>query len=846
MKTHPPHRDLLIDHLPNFLRRSKEIAYVHRRGYRTFRWSYREIAETATRFSRELEHRGIGKGERVVLWGENCAEWVAAFFGCLLCGVVVVPMDEIATAGFAMRVASQVEAKLIVCSPSKESSVEGFPSLLFDDLVEAVAGHSAAPMRAETISPGDPVEIVFTSGTTAEPKGVVISHRNILSNLEPVEIEIEKYRRLERPFHPIRFLNLLPLSHVFGQFMGIFIPQLIGGTVIFHHSLNPAEVLRAIKRERVSVAVTVPRLLETLRDKLERDIELAGRSEWFQRQFRQAEGERFIGHWWRFRKFHRQFGWKFWAFVSGGAVLNAETETFWDRLGFAVIQGYGLTETSSLISVNHPMKLGKGSIGKTLPGYEVRLDSGGEILVRGEAVASGYWQGKALVPVGEDEGWFRTGDIGELDAEGNLYFKGRKKNVIVTPEGLNVYPEDLEAALRHQHEVRDCVVVGIERQGNAEPCAVLLVRSETGDAAAIVQRANETLADFQRIRHWFVWPEEDFPRTATQKPCVREILARVEETQGGRATARAASGSLATLIEQITGRRFAQLTPDASLSKDLSLSSIDRVALLSAVEDRYQVDLNETNFTSATTVGELEQMLRQPAPRAPGYAYPRWAQRWWMRLIRLSVYYLLAWPATVLLGYPRVRGREKLRGVRGPALIISNHVAYLDPGLLMKALPLRFRHRLAVAMVGERLLVMKRPPRERHWFLQLVDRVSYALVVGLFNLFPLPQETGFRESFAFAGESVDRGYSVLVFPEGERTQTGKMAPFQTGIGLLALNLGVPIIPMRIDGLFELKYPRRHYARPGTITITIGSPIEIDRTKTAAEIARKLETLVASL
>src|ERR1700720_3023030 len=172
-----------------------------------------------------------------------------------------------------------------------------------------------------------------------------------------------------------------------------------------------------------------------------------------------------------FRAVHCVFGGKFWAFISGGAALDSETEEFWGRLGYAVIQGYGLTETTSLISVNHPFRLGKGSIGKVLPGREVKLAKDGEILVRGGGVTSGYWNESGSQKVSDTEGWYRTGDIGALDEAGNLYFKGRKKEVIVTPAGLNIYPEDLEAALRLQLGVKDCVGVGIERNGNAEPCA---------------------------------------------------------------------------------------------------------------------------------------------------------------------------------------------------------------------------------------------------------------------------------------------------------------------------------------------------------------------------------------
>ncbi len=239
----------------------------------------------------------------------------------------------------------------------------------------------------------DILQIVFTSGTTAEPKGVVITHGNVLANIAPLEREMQRYLKYERWVHPVRFLNLLPLSHVFGQFLGMFLPPLLGGTVIFQKELKPSEIVRTIRRERVSVLVAVPRVLQSLKQKIERDLEDRGKIEDFRRRFRASEGKHFLRRWWIFRAIRRQFGWKFWAFICGGAALDAETERFWDRLGYAAIQGYGLTETTSLISVNHPFKLGKGSIGKVLPGREVKLAEDGEILVRGGGVAAGYWDG---------------------------------------------------------------------------------------------------------------------------------------------------------------------------------------------------------------------------------------------------------------------------------------------------------------------------------------------------------------------------------------------------------------------------------------------------------------------
>src|SRR5436190_11651613 len=380
-------RRSVADYLEHFLRHESDCAYVQRRGYRSERWSYRKVAEASFQIARELEARGIAKGERVLIWGPNCAEWVAAFFGCALRGVIVVPMDDAAAQEFSLRVAQQVGAKLLVCS--REHAQAGLSTLILDDLQEALRHHSAEPYNPVPVEASDPLEIVFTSGTTAEPKGVVISHGNVLGNVAPLEEEIRKYLKYERFVHPVRFLNLLPLSHVFGQFLGIFLPQLLGGTVIFQDTLKPVDVINTIHRERVSVLVAVPRILQSLKEKIERDLEEDGQLNKFRETFRSAEGKHFLRRWWIFRRAHRQLGWKVWAFISGGASLDRATEEFWGRLGFAVIQGYGLTETTSLISVNHPFRLGKGSIGKVLAGREVKLSPENEILVRGSGVASG-------------------------------------------------------------------------------------------------------------------------------------------------------------------------------------------------------------------------------------------------------------------------------------------------------------------------------------------------------------------------------------------------------------------------------------------------------------------------
>ncbi len=849
-------RSSISSFLEDALRRGRATAFVQRRGLRLSRWSYVRVAETAFQFARELEARGIGKGDRVLFRAENSAEWVAAFFGCVLRGAVVVPLDVESAPDFMARVEQQVLGKLLLADgAAAHETCADVPSLRLEDLSATVARHSSSPYATAEVKENDVVEIIFTSGTTAEPRGVLITHRNLLANLAPLEEELKKYLRWERIVHPLRFLNLLPLSHVFGQFMGILVPQLLGGEVYFQDSLNPSEVIENIKRQRISVVVTVPRLLDTLRESVERR-ERAGDSP-FRQKFEQAARLSYLKRMWVFRKIHRRFGWKFWAFVSGGASLATETETFWRRLGFAVVQGYGMTETASLITVNHPFKVGRGSVGKTLPGQEIKIDEHGEILVRGANVSPGYWSGGAEALTDAD-GWLHTGDMGEMDAEGNIYFKGRKKETIVTAAGLNVHPEDLEAALGRQPEVRMCAVVGLENgRGETEPVAVLIMNGEQVDPAPVIERANQMLARHQQIRRWHVWPETDFPRTPTHKIRKRDIIkelgaegGKMKEADGSDNFIIHPSSFILQSVARIGGDAPARLDGAAKLATDMKLDSLGRVELLSELEDRYQIEIDEAAFTAATTLGDIEKLVQHSAPEtdaAAQYPYPAWTQSTPVRCLRIVLFYTVVLPITSVLCWVRVGGTERLRDVRGPALFVSNHITYFDHALILSALPGRFRRNFAIAMEGERLRRWRRPPQDTPWFTRLRRLVQYVLVVTIFNTFPLPQKSGFRRSFAYAGASVDRGYSVLVFPEGTRTEDGRLNPFMTGTGLLAAQLNVPVVPVRIDGLSELKLAgRRGFALPHRVGVSFGEPVTYPPYTEATIISADLQQRVSTL
>jgi long-chain acyl-CoA synthetase len=823
-------RDNLTSFLDDCIAHGDQTAVAHWRGLRTARWSYARLASAASQFARELEAREIGHGDRVLFWGENSPEWIAAFYGCLLRGAVIVPLDLKSAPDFVERVQQQVSAKLLLADTEQLQ----LPCLTFYGLEDHITRHSAAPYSSVAVKPDDLVEIVFTSGTTAEPKGVCLTHRNLLANIAPIESEFKRgYARWERLVHPVRFLCLLPLSHVFGQLMGIFIPQFLGAEVYFRESYKPSEIVAAVNKHRINVIVSVPRVLETLREKVKTDAQISDE------QIAVAEHRHFLRNWWTFRRVHRQFGWRLWAFISGGATLESETETFWRSVGYSVIQGYGMTETASLTSLSHPFRVRQGSIGKPVAGQEVKLTEDGEILVRGDNVSPGYWNRNGY-SLADDEGWIHTGDIGEIGPDGHIYFRGRSKETIVTAAGLKIYPSDLEAALDRQPEIKASAVIPLT--GGTEVLAVIIPRDKSSDLSAAVQHTNDSLAEFQRIRHWVVWPHNDFPRTAGTRKVIKGQVAVAVKPLLDQPVKAATEETMAPLslpvISRIAKVQPTGLSLSATLSDDLKLDSLGRVELLSALEDQYQIELDEAAITEATTLGDIEQIVSRGKSESLAFPYPRWAMRFPMRWIRPVVYHLFLLPLTLIMCRVRVVGSERLPNAGKPVLFISNHVTDVDAGLILSALPWRWRRRLAIAMSGEYL---------RDWRNgNAKAKLTYALAASLFNVFSLPRQSGFRQSFAYAGEAIDRGWSVLIFPEGEETKDGQMQPFKAGIGLLASELNVPVIPIKLDGLFELKQRRQYFVRPRTVSITFGNPIEVSRSHSAAEITSQLEQAIHRL
>ncbi len=682
----------------------------------------------------------------------------------------------------------------------------------------------------------------------------------------PVEREVLKYRKWGRPFYPLRFLNLLPLSHMFGQAMATFIPPMLPGVVIFMRGYNPAEIVSQIKRRRVSVLVCVPKILDVLREHARRAAPEAApppppglpaaparvREAAANVPAAKAAGPRqhIVRRWWRYRRLHRIFGLKFWAFIVGAAPLDTELEAFWGELGFVVIQGYGLTETAPIVSLNHPFGTTRGSVGKAMAGVDVKIAPDGEILVRGENVTTGYFNAAEETARAFEGGWFHTGDIGEIGEGGQLFIRGRKKELIITPEGLNVFPEDVERVLIRTAGVRDAAVVGVPGTAGSrdERVHAVLLLDPGIDPDAVVRAANAALADHQKIRRAIVWPEPELPRTEGTRKLKRAMLR--EWVQSGAAPRPAPGGRRSTgRAHREAGGPGGRLAADDDRRAGVELARARRA---DGGDGRRIPDAHRRGRLLASAGSRRTTGGRRPgrdaattAPMSEPVDFPTWNRSWPARTIRRLSLPTWILPLARVFAHIHVEGREQLRAIDAPVIFAANHQSHMDTPVLMAALPARLRYRLAPAMAKEFFSAHFFPEKHgrKAW---LANSLNYYLAALFFNAFPLPQrEAGARQTLRYIGEVLAQGFSVLIFPEGRRTETGEIDRFRPGIGMIGSRLGAPVVPVRIEGLDKVLHHTWRMARPGRVRVAFGAPIQLVGDDYEA-LAKRVEEAVRAL
>jgi long-chain acyl-CoA synthetase len=830
--------DTVVDLLSEAANRyDRRAALMIKPAFRTRRWRYRDLAHLAPRVARVIADAGIAPGDRVVIWAVNRPEWGIAFLGAVHAGAVLVPLDFRSTADMATKVAERTDAKLVLASTqtASQAAALGLPILLIEQLPDRA--RTADPLPTPQVAPDDLLEIVFTSGTTGDPKGAMLTHRNLASNARSL-LEVFSLKPNER------LLSVLPLSHLFEQTVGFLTPLLAGASVVYPISRQPSVLVRTFREFRATMLLIVPQGLKLLDNAIERRVDATGRRATFEKLHRWARRlppplRRLL-----FRPVLGQFGGRLRTIAVGGAAMDVELAARWDEMGLEVLQGYGATEMAPVLTFTRPERNRVGTVGEAIPGVELRLADDGEVIARGPNRFAGYWQDPEATAAAIDaDGWYHTGDLGELDGEGMLTLRGRKKDMLVLSDGTNVYPEDIEGVLVKDPRVRDAAVLGLGAPGDLRVHAVLLM-DDGAQAGAVVRDANAKLGGSQQIRGHTVWPEDDFPRTHTLKVKKRLVLAALDMAETPTPMDRAATApAAATAADGIDGLRdlvaataslpVEAVTAEARLSSDLGLDSLARVELLGVIEEELGTFVDDAALDPEATVAQLYAMVEaaRDAKRETGIF--GWPLNPLVRAVGLGIQELLLVPFVGLFYRVRIRGEHHLKGLEGPVIFLPNHHLHTDNMIILTHLPLAWRWRLSVAAAADDIFGNRL-------------RGLGAAVIG--NAFPLAREGAIRRSLELLGARLDRNFSVLIFPEGELTVGGPMKPFKAGAGLIAVEGATPVVPMRVR-INRLSWVDRR--GPGTslrgdVEVVFGEPMYFASGTDASAATDRLEEAVAAL
>ena len=800
-------------------------------------WSYDRLAAAANSAAHCLrEEHGLLPEDRILVRADNSPELVALYLAAMRSRLVLVPLDPQSSSEFIQLIASETGAAAVFFSGAGPE----VPDLRNIDIGGLSFDAPGKPLP-DLPSPQDVVEIVFTSGPTGRPRGVVLTHENILSNVLATSEIVDRDRHW-------RLLSVLPLSHMLEQTVGLYVPLLLGSTIHYGIALKPPHIRKAIQRYRITSMVVVPKLLELLMQGTEREVRRRGRWSRWQRLNHLSEHVPMLLRRILFARVHRELGGALEFFISGGAYLDTELWAKWERIGVKVIQGYGATECSPVIASNTQHRRVPGSVGQALSGVEVRLSEDDEIQVRGKSVSGRYWQDEesnlnAYTP----DGWFRTGDLATRDARGNVFLHGRLNDTIVLANGMNVFPQDLEAVLDAQKEVKACVVLGVsDPSGDTRIVAAVVLKSPANDLALgqeqaeqAVRVANTMLSPHQRITDVTVWEGADFPRTSVgmvQRREVRAALSRKAETQTQVDSLNLESGEvldrLRRVIRDVSGTDESDLHLDTQLNADIGLTSLSQVELAVSLEKAFNLSIDDGEFAEVRNLGQLLALIEKGGSASSASPYPPWPLHQPAIFFRELLQKVLVFNLHRLVARPfKVVGTENLATVKPPVLFIANHSSHIDTLSIIRALPPQIRRKNAVAAAAD-------------YFFE--SRLLGFITMLLLNTFPFSRGPQVRGSLEYCGELAHAGWSILIYPEGTRSTTGELLPFKGGIGLLAEELQVPVVPVAVFGGFEILPKGRNFPRPASVRVVFGEPIRLEGKVETTELVSLLQDALASL
>jgi long-chain acyl-CoA synthetase len=856
------------------------------------RWTYRQLDARSRSAASVLAASGVAKGDRVVTWGPNEPWLVAALFGAWRLGAMVVPLDLRMPAAVALRIARRTEPAVVLAAVAQAGAAAGLgaPVLPID---AATLGTPGAPAAAAfpTIAPADGAEIVFTSGTTSDPKGVVLTHGQVVHNARMIA-------QTGMGRHPDRALGIIPLSHMYGQIVPLFQGLISGSTLVFLHALTPTAIGATLRRERITAITAVPQLAQLLLDGIEAEASRRGELGHLQRGRRIAALLPMRLRRRLFRRVHAALGGGLEIITCGGAFLRPELQEAWELFGVRVAQGYGGTECAA-ITGHTPRHRRSGTVGRVLAGLEVRIADDGELLVRGPAVMDGYWQApEATGEVLDADGWLHTGDAARFEEHGEVVILGRTRDRIALPNGLKVYPGDVEVALCDTGVVRAAVV--LESAPGRLGAVLVPVDPEAPDEVlgAAVRAANATLGPHQRVSTWRRWPEPDLPRTdnrikirrdpvkawflealaagrspadAEPAPPVsgppgngtrrRSPLASTIRPGGGAGGPGALAGRpgtgagglgpaggtpgmgagdalevLCAIVAEVAGDPSAPpltVTPDTTLAS-LELDSLRFVTLGLRIEEAFDASLSDEELADAVDIRDLSARAAAGRGRPVPPQRATWAFTPWARLVRRGLDATFNRWLIDLVARPKGSGLDRLSGLDGGFLLCPNHTSHLDAPVVRRVLRSEVRDRLAVAAAAD------------YFFTKPVVGALVALSMGAF---PFGRTSDVRASLERVADLTSRGWAVVLFPEGTRALDGRQGPLREGIGLLATATGVPVVPVHIAGAHTILPKGRNFPRHRRgvrVRVRFGVPLVFPPGTPAAVVTTELGAAITAL
>lgn len=826
-----------------------------RRDGRWIRYTYDEALRASGTIARRFVERGLLPGDRVALSAENGPEWGLTYLAIMRCGLTAVPLDPQLPAGEAWNAARFAEVKLMCAGRSTHDGLRKGRMPTDAEVVTLAEGFIPPPAASRDPAP-EPVRvdpdamasILFTSGTTLKPKAVPLTHRNLMSNAQAL-LAVHRIGPCDE------LLSVLPLYHVFEFTGGFLVPMGAGATVTYVEPLKGAEIVAAAQATGTTIMLVVPRLLRMFLDSIEGAVAAGGAtrrtvfgmfsklSDWSGHSL----GRRLFG------AVHKNFGGHLRMFVSGGSRLDPELFRSFGRMGFEVYEGYGLTETSPVLTLNPPGSPRAGSVGPTLPNIELdlrhtNLEGIGEIWARGPSVMAGYLNNPEATRESIVDGWFRTGDLGQRDVDGFLFLTGRSSDLIVTGAGKNVYPDDVESRYNELPYVKELCVFGVpspDGMGDTVQAVVVIDEAKGADLdrsslereiRLAAERIGEGLPSHQRIATLHFWDRE-LPKTSTLK--AKRALIRGMVSGDGAAGKRSsrdatadtrtdknevgASGATLVAVRRILAKqtkRSAELIhPTMHLLLDLGIDSIGKIDLIGSVEGQFGIRIDDA---VAAKISRVSDVLLAIGDRPQAAASGRGDV--WRRLVggnaaakpnghpspvSVPARWLARGTVNVFMNsYVRVdvRGRKFLPG-SGAFILAPNHASHLDAPSVLTAVGGRRRVWVAGA--------------EDYFFNTGLKRFVFGT---LFDTIPFDRQADGVAGLRRCGEALSRGDGLLMFPEGTRSVDGVLQAFKVGIAVLAVEHQVPIVPVRIDRAYELLPKGHRLVRPGTVRVSFGEPI----------------------